>query len=194
MKTRLAVLALCAALPAWAQQPAPGLWETDWKTVVNGQDLGALMQRAMADAIKAMPAAQRAQAEQMMKEQANAFGGKDKDCLTPEEAARMADPQKMLAEMQKDAPHCRFEPVKVAGGNVSFKGRCNDPQGFSGDISGEFKLDGAKAWSGSWGGKGRLAGIEGVPGLAVPADGRVDYRASGSGRWLAASCGAVKPK
>lgn len=193
MKTTIPTLLLAAVLPAMAQ-PAPGLWETDWKMVINGQDLALLMKRAMEESLKGMPPAQRAQAEQMMKAQGTAFGGKEKDCVTPEEAARLADPKQMLAEMQKDAPHCRFEPVKTGGGSVSFKGRCDDPEGFTGDIAGEFKLDGAKAWTGGWGGKGRLNGFESVPGLTVAADGRVDYRASGSGRWLAASCGAVKPR
>ena len=33
-----------------------------------------------------------------------------------------------------------------------------------------------------------------MPGLNLAADGWVDDRMAGSGRWLATSCGAVKPR
>ncbi|GAB4039609.1 MAG: hypothetical protein Fur0014_09480 [Rubrivivax sp.] len=193
MRTTITALLLAAALPAWAQ-PAPGLWETDWKMRVNGQDLGALMKRAMDEALQGMPPAQRAQAEQMMKAQGAGFGGKSQDCVTPEASARMADPKQLLAEMQKDSPQCRYEPLKTSGGTIAFEGRCSDPEGFTGDITGEFRLDGAKAWTGQWGGQGRMPAAEGMPGLTLGADGRVEFRATGSGRWLAAACGAVKPR
>lgn len=193
MKTTITTLLLATAVPAWAQV-TPGLWETDWKTTVNGQDLGALMKRAMVDALQRMPADQRAQAEAMLKQQEAAFGGKAQECLTPEEAARLAKPEQVLADLQQGAPQCQFEAVKTHGGLVSFKGRCDDPDGFRGDIAGEFRLEGAKAWTSRWGGTGRVNGLEALPGLAPAADGRVDYRATGSGRWLAASCGTVKPR
>jgi len=196
-----AALALvCLASPAQAQKlspaPLPGLWETDWTLTVNGQDLGALMRQAMAQALQQMPAGQRAQAEQMMKAQGGSMapGGKQQECVSPADAAKATDPKQILAEMQEDAPQCRFEPVSVTGSTMRFKGRCNDPEGFSGDIAGEFTLNGDKAWSGRWGGQGKLAGAEDIPGFKPGAGGQVDYRMVGSGRWLAASCGAVKPR
>lgn len=186
--------------PARAQKlspaPLPGLWETDWKLTVNGQDLGALMRQAMAQALQQMPPAQRAQAEQMMKAQGGplALGGKQQECVSPAEAAKATDPKQVLAEMQEDAPQCRFEPVAVSGSTMRFKGRCDDPEGFSGDISGEFTLTSDKAWVGRWGGQGKMAGAEDIPGFKPGAGGQVDYRMAGGGRWLAADCGAVKPR
>jgi hypothetical protein len=195
------LLALSAGLASARAQtltpaPLPGLWETEWKMNVNGQDLGALMRQAMEQALKQMPAAQREQAEQMMKAQggAVAFGGKQQECLTPADAARAADPKRVLAEMQEDAPQCRFEPVAVSGSALRFKGRCNDADGFSGDVEGDFTLASDKAWTGRWGGQGRMAGVDEIPGFKPAAGGRVDFRMSGSGRWLAADCGAVKPR
>lgn len=197
--TRPALVACLTAaiLPVAAQTlptPEPGLWETEWRMSVNGQDLGALMRAAMATALRVMPAEQRAQAEQMMQSQAAVFGGKTPDCVTPAEAARVADPKLWLAEMQKDAPQCRYQPSKIGSSSVSFRGRCEDPDGFTGDITGEFTLVNARAWTGHWGGKGRMAGAEDLPGLKVGADGVVEFRASGGGRWQAAACGAVQPR
>lgn len=193
------MLILLAAVPATAQPlspaPDPGLWESEGKMSVNGQDLGALMQAAMAEMLKGMPADQRAMAEQMMKAQGGPLaGGKQQECLTPAAAARRTDAKQFLAELQKDAPECRYEAVKVSGATLSFKGRCNDPDGFSGDITGEVTMGSSRAWTGRWGGTGRMGGAEQIPGLKMPADGRAKFEWVGSGRWLSASCGAVKPE
>jgi hypothetical protein len=163
---------------------------------VNGQDLGALMRQGMEQALQQMPPAQRAQAEQMMKAQGGptTVGGKQQECLSPADAAKATDPKQVLADMQDDAPQCRFEPVSVSGSTMRFKGRCTDADGFSGDIAGEFTLTSDKAWSGRWGGQGKMAGADEFPGFSQGAGGQVDYRMSGSGRWLAGSCGAVKPR
>ena len=191
-----ALLASTAVAQTLNPAPAPGLWETQFKLTVNGQDLGAAMQNAMAAAMKDMPADQRAMAEQMMKAQGGAMmGGPQQECLTAETAKRRSDARTMLADLQKDAPTCRYEPVKISGGTVSFKGRCTDPDGFSGDIAGEMTMGSAKAWTGRWTGTGRMAGdMGGMPGLKVAADGRVQMAWNGSGRWLGASCGNVKPE
>jgi hypothetical protein len=196
----LASLTLLGLAAAQAQTlspaPLPGLWETDWKMTVNGQDMGAMMRQAMEQALKQMPAAQRAQAEQMMKAQGGpmALGGKQQQCLSAAEAAKAADPKQVLAQLQQDAPQCRFEPVAVAGSTMRFKGRCDDADGFTGDVTGEFTLVSDKSWTGRWGGQGKMDGAEEMPGFKPGAGGQVDYRMSGGGRWLAAACGAVKPR
>lgn len=196
----LLLLVTAGLVPAHAQTlspaPLPGLWETDWKMSVNGQDLGALMRQAMEQALKQMPAAQRAQAEQMMKAQGGpmALGGRQQQCLSAADAAKAIDPKQVLADMQKQAPQCRFEPVSVASSTLRFKGRCDDADGFTGDIAGEFTLTSDKAWTGRWGGQGKMAGAEDMPGFKPGAGGQVDFSMNGGGRWLAAACGAVKPR
>lgn len=197
-----AVLALltAAALPAAAQTlspaPAPGLWSTEHQMTINGKDMAAAMKSAMAAALKDMPPEHRAMAEQMMAARGMpGAGGPRQDCLTPAEAARRSDARTMLDDVQRDSPSCRYEPVQVSGAKVSFKGRCADPQGFTGDIAGELTMDGAKAWSGRWTGKGRMAGdMSQMPGLGVGPDGKVEFGWTGRGRWVAASCGAVPPR
>ncbi|MCP5286715.1 MAG: DUF3617 domain-containing protein [Burkholderiaceae bacterium] len=190
------LLASSAAAQILNPAPAPGLWETQFKLSVNGQDMAAAMKNAMAAALKDVPSEQRAMAEQMMKAQGGAMmGGPQQECLSAETAKRRSDVRTMLADLQEDAPHCRYEPVKISGGTVSFKGRCNDPEGFSGDITGEMTMSSAKAWTGRWTGTGRMAGdMGGMPGLQVGPDGRVQMGWNGSGRWLAAACGNVKPE
>ncbi len=193
--TLLALLLAPAAAQTLSPAPEPGLWETQSGMSVNGQDMAAAMKNAMAAALKDLPPDQRAMAEQMMKAQGNAFGGTRRECLTAAEAARRVDARTILADLQKDSPQCRYEPVRVSGGTVSFKGRCSDPQGFTGDVTGELAMTSARAWTGRWAGNGRMAGDMGdMPGLKIGADGRVQMAWTGSGRWVAASCGGVKPQ
>ena len=199
--TLAALLALLAPAQAQAQAlspaPLPGLWDVEWMMLVNGQDIGAATRQAMDEMLRSMPPAQRAQAEAMMKAQggAPAFGGKQQECLTPAEVARMTDPRRLLADMQADSPECRFEPLKVSGASLSFKGRCTAADdGFTGDVTGEFTMASAKSWIGRWGGDGRLAGAGEMPGLTLPADGKVNFQAQGSGRWISSDCGSVRPE
>lgn len=174
--------------------PTPGLWEAGWRTTVNGQDLGRALRTMIAGQMAQMPADQRAMTEMMVKDLTGGplMGGIRQECLTPEAAARVVDPAAWLQDVLRDAPGCRFEPVRADGATLAFKGRCADPDGFTGDVTGTLTLDGPRAWTAGWSGRGRMIGLDDLPGMKPGADGRVDYRVSGSGRWKAAACGAVK--
>lgn len=199
MTRLLAPLMLTVALGAAQAQtlspaPTPGLWENENRMTLNGQDIGAMMRKAQEDMLKSMPPEQRAQMAAMMKSQGNPFGGKKLACMTPEEVARGADVKSMLADMQKGAGNCQFEPVQVGGSTVSFKGRCQDPEGFTGDIAGEMKIESSKAVNFRFEGKGRMPAMARMPGMAgAGADGLVTMLMQGQSRWVAASCGNVKP-
>lgn len=188
------VASLAPATPACAQAlnptPAAGLWQTESKLSINGQDMATLMRQAMQEALKAMPASERAAAEEMMKSQLAAFGGTQKECVSAEEAARRTTARAVLDDLQQDAPHCRFEPVQVSGGSLRFKGRCADSEGFTGDVSGDMTMASPKAWTARWTGNGTMAQADEMPGLKIGADGRVQMAWSGSGRWVAAQCPA----
>ena len=181
-------LAALVWLPAGAQaqiQPLPelGLWETRAQMLVNGRDLLADMRRQQAEMLKQMPPAQRAQMEAMMQSQGGGLAEVDRDCVTAEDRNAWRDPAARLREMERDAPHCRFELVKAAGSTLTLKGRCSDPEGYTGDLSGTFTMDSARAWRSSIVGKGRMQGVPTA----------VDYRVESSGRWVAAQCPAAAP-
>ncbi len=189
-----------AALSVSAQTlgpaPTPGLWESETKLLLNGKDLGQAMRKMREDLLKSMPPEQRKQMAAMMGGDMGGMGGTHQECVTPEEVAKAIDPKRALADMQKEQPNCRFEPVKAGGSTLSFKGRCADPQGFTGDIQGEFQLVSSKSWSWRYSGKGRMPGggaDMGMLGIKPGADGLIEMLATGTGRWVAASCGNVKP-
>jgi hypothetical protein len=189
------VAALASApLSASAQlSPAPelGLWETKSQLLIDGRDLMADMRNAQAEMMSKMPPAQRAQMEAALKANGGGSGGGvERDCVTAKDLADWTNPTARLREMEEDAPTCKFQPVSSSGATLQFKGRCNDPQGFSGDVAGSFTMNGPRAWTTVYTGKGKMADAA-VMGQKA-AGGAVDMRVESSGRWLAASCGAVK--
>lgn len=191
----LAALAASGAVQAQTLSPAPlpGLWESETSIRVNGQDVMAAMRAAQQEMLKSMPPAQRAQVEAMMKAQGGALGSRQSYCLTPQEAAKSTDARELLAQMYDDAPQCRFEPVKVSGSTLSFRGRCEDPDGFTGDVGGTVTIESPKSVVFRYEGKGRMSGVEDMPGMAGAGEGPVLMVAQGRSRWVAASCGDVKP-
>lgn len=178
-----------APLSAFAQlSPAPelGLWETKSQMLINGRDPMADMRKAQAEMMKNMPPEQRAQMEAALKTQ----GAAERDCVTAKDLADWTNPAARLREMEEDMPNCKLQPLASSGATLQFKGRCNDPQGFSGDITGSFTMNGPRAWSSVYTGKGKMADAELMGQKAR--GGAIEMRTESSGRWLAASCGAVK--
>lgn len=186
-------LTTCAAA-AQSLSPAPlaGLWESSTKIRINGQDMLAQMRQMQQEMLKNLPPAQRAQVEAMMGGRGGMPGqGPRRQCITREEIARSTNPRTALEDLQRDAPECRFEPVQAAGSTMTFRGRCNDPDGFTGDVAGRWTIESDKAVRFTYEGQGRMKGAEAMPGMA--AGGPVTMQVEGTSRWLAADCGNVKP-
>jgi hypothetical protein len=193
-----AVLALALAAGSGQAQrlsppPEPGLWETEMSMRIDGQDIMAAMRAQQEQMLQSMPPAQRAQMAAMMQAQGGMLGGTQRHCLTAAEAAKAGDAGTLLAQLQEDAPECRFEPVQAGGATLRFKGRCEDPDGFTGDVTGEMIIESAKALTWRYEGRGRLRGVEQMPGMAGAGRGPVQMTMQGRNRWVAAACGDVKP-
>ncbi|UGQ47842.1 DUF3617 domain-containing protein [Massilia endophytica] len=173
------VLALCAsallaALPASAQSLKPGLWEMKTKIAsANPETMQALAmaQKEMAN----MPPEQRKMMEQMMAKNgmslnlADGGGVAMKFCLTKE----MAEKQELPSGQEGD---CKTTRTPVPGGlNIAFK--CSKPPSSG---SGQIIFNGNTGYS-------MRMNVEG--------GGKAEnMTVEGSGRWLAADCGAVKAK
>lgn len=189
-------LGAAAAAPAQTLTPAlePGLWETDPTVLVNGKDILATMRLMQEQLMAVVPAAQRQQMEAMMAKQGiKIAGGKVQQCLSKADTERATRPEQAMAEMRRNAPNCQFESPQVEGSRLTFQGRCDDPKGYTGDITGEFIIDSPKAWHGRFGGQGKMAQMGRIPGVQTASDGTVMMQMESRSRWLAADCGSVKP-
>jgi hypothetical protein len=193
---KLSVLAmLAAALPAAAQiRPAPelGLWESQGQLLVNGRDVMADMRDARAKMLERMPPERRAQAEAMMKAQGAGMSGTRQECLVAKDLEKWSRPEARLRDAERDARHCTFEPVSTSGSTLKFKGKCADPEGFTGDVAGTFTMQSSKAWNFVYTGQGQMArrARPGREATVAPVEMRVESNA----RWVSSDCGAVKPR
>jgi hypothetical protein len=172
----VSVFAGGASAQSLSPLPEVGLWEERTQLLVNGKDLMAQMRQAQEAMLKNMPANQRAAMEAELKKSAS---DTQRECLTKEDAADWKDPRKALANMERES-QCKFDLVNVSGSTLQFKGRCKDPDGFTGDVAGNLTMAGPRAYTWTYTGKGRMAGAEG--------GGPVEMKATSSARWVAARC------
>jgi Protein of unknown function (DUF3617) len=174
----LAALATLCALPASAQKLAPGLWEHSVTMKTDSGRMEAGMAR-MQQQLAAMPPEKRKQVEAMMAGQGmGAMGGGAgqpmvvKVCLTPEQAAG--------DEMPQSDGQCKQLSQERSGKTLRFKFACSGERAATGE--GEYTLDSDKAHH------GRTV-------ISTTAQGKPERMdMTHTARWLAADCGAVKPR
>lgn len=166
------VLGGTLALPSFAQNMKPGLWEITNKVDGNNGQLGA----AMADMQKqmaSMPPDQRKAMEQMMAKHGVQVGSngamRAKMCLTPE----MARKNELMIQQEGDCTHNRSPAV---GGKMKFSFACKNPR-----TSGE----GEVAFSGDTSYQMKMRMVSGPKNESMTMD--------AAGKWLGADCGNIKP-
>jgi len=177
----LGVAAMLASAPAHAQKLAPGLWEHSMTMKSSDPRMTEGMAR-MQKELAAMPPEQRKQMEAMMAAQgmnlglAAGAGGPAivaKVCLTPEQAAR----DEMPPPSEGD---CKQTSMQRSGNTLRMKFACTGKRQATGE--GEYTLESPKAHHG----RTVIDAQEG----GKP----VRMEMNHTGRWLAADCGAVKPR
>lgn len=167
----LGLLATTTAVLA-QQRLQPGLWEQSM-TTQNEKVNQAMAQ--MQQQLASMPPDKRKQMEAMMAQRGMAMGAPGQAmtvqvCITPEQAAR--------DEMPAREGKCKQTRSERSGNTLRFAFTCED--GGSGE--GEYTLQSPKAHT------GRMT-------INAMRNGKTErMEMQHSGRWLAADCGAVKPR
>ena len=171
---RRLLLSALGALPlvAGAEGMKAGLWEMSQKPLLDPAQQAQLDQARQA--LANMPAAQRQQMEQMMRQrgvQMNFGAGGDgtitfKTCISKEQAERQQPPV-------DETGRCKHEGSRSGNtGRSHFV--CNDPPA---EGNGEFTFDGPGHYTSK---------------LTLQTQGRT-MTVTGEGRWLGADCGGLKP-
>ena len=172
----IAFVIAAAALPAAAQALKPGLWE-----VTNKMQGGSgQMQSAMSEMQKqlsSMPPEQRKMLEEQMArsgvkmgKSGPAGGMSVRICMTPEMAARN--------EVPAQQGDCKTTSQSRTGNTMKMAYTCTNPPS-SGE--GQFTFNGSEAYT------SRMT-------VSTQVEGKPEkITMEGSGRWLAADCGNVKP-
>jgi len=168
-----AFAALC--LPAAAQQLKPGLWEVTNKMGGNPQMEQAMAQ--MQQQMASMPPAQRKQMEEAMARQGVQMGGAGaggvsaRICMTKE----MVDQGPVPMQQHGD---CKVTTQQRTGNTYKMAYSCANPPS-SGE--GEYTFMGPEAY------KGKMTVVSSPRGKPET------MTMEGSGKWLGADCGAIKP-
>ncbi|HEU0201955.1 MAG TPA: DUF3617 domain-containing protein [Burkholderiaceae bacterium] len=164
--------------------PAPGWWESRTVLNVSGIDIVQMQTQILA----ALPPDQREQAIAQMKAAgvSTQEPGVARYCVSPAQAEKARDPAAAIGEVNRSVRQCRFEPTTVGATEVQFRGRCDDPRTFTGNVAGRFTMTEPKSWTIDFHGRGTLAGI--TLGAPLPAQGRT------VARWVAADCAAQATK
>lgn len=174
-------------------QPEPGLWRSEARTLINGQDLVAQMRAAQQQALEGLPAEQRAQMQSMLESQGDP--GVQTECITADQAAKMADPQAILAEAREQMQNCDIEIDQASDSTLSFTGRCEGNEGFTGDMQGELTMVSSREMRSRFTGNGvyEMDIADMPPGQPGMDGGPVEIQHSETTRWVAEECGAVPP-
>lgn len=162
-----------ACFGAQAQSQAAGLWEQVVTMSSPGGQIEAMM-AGMQQQLAAMPPEQRRQVEQMLAKNnvtAGAGGITHRMCITPEQAARPAEP--------KLGDGCTQQVTQRSANRLKMTFQCTRPQPYSGEFDVVFSGD--KAYTGSSVVTGQVAGMS------------QQLKATVVGKWLGAACGDVKP-
>ena len=175
LSTAIAAAALAAAaLPAAAQTLKPGLWEMRQKMQGNGEMDKAMVQ--MQQQMASMSPEQRKQTEAMMAsrgvQMGSAAGGgmSVKVCMTKEMAERN--------EVPAAQGNCRTTSQKRTGNTLAVAFSCTDPTS-SGDST--ITFHGPESYTSK-------------TNVTAQKNGKAEkFTMDGTGKWLAADCGGVKP-
>jgi hypothetical protein len=166
------VLAAASALPAVAQTMKPGLWQVDTTLQsANGQ-----IEQAMALAQKQMEGMapeQRKRLNEMMAKNGVSLSGNGvsaKVCITKEMAARNDAPIQTQGS-------CTTQHSAIVSGRMQVSYQCTQPPSHG---EGEITFTDDKSYRMNM----RATGPQGAAQMVT---------INGTGRWLGASCGAVKP-
>jgi len=168
-------LLLLGATGAFAQSTKPGLWEIQTRVGGNPQIDQAMAQ--MQQQMASMPPAQRKMMEDMMAQQGvNIGAGKDggmavKVCITPEMAAR----QELPTQTEGD---CKTQLGARTGNTMKVSFICTNPPS-SGEGTYTFRGD---------------TGYDMAMRVKTVDEGKpMNATMDGTGRWLSADCGKVRP-
>jgi hypothetical protein len=169
------LLLLLSAASAFAQSTKPGLWEIQTRVGGNPQMDQAMAQ--MQQQMASMPPAQRKMMEDMLAQQgvnlgmSKGGGMSVKVCITPEMAAR----QELPTQTEGD---CKIQLGARTGNTMKMSFTCTNPPS-SGEGTYTFRGD---------------TGYDMAMRVKTTHEGKpMNVTMDGTGRWLSADCGKVRP-
>ncbi|MEL0169731.1 MAG: DUF3617 family protein [Pseudomonadaceae bacterium] len=190
---RLVLLSSLALIPSLlsaqtlSTTPKPGLWVSESSTLINGVDMQARMREMRENMLNSLPPEQRAMAEEMLGTDGQVG---ERQCITADTAKTMTDPQAMLRDAEENMPNCDLKVTQSGDDALQFTGHCNDPESFTGDLSGSIEIISSTEMRSSFNGQGTYALPAGLLSQGADAsNGDVTLTHQQVSRWQSADCG-----
>lgn len=188
-----------AAISVHAQrispQPEPGLWRSEAKTLINGQDLQAGIRAAQEEMLNNLPAEQRDMMRKMLG--ADDSVGVEMECITAQEAADLTNPDALIERANQDMQNCTMEIEPSGESTLRIRGNCVGGEGFTGDMQGELTMISRHEMHTRFTGKGMadIGSAEDVPESmrGMVSDQPVDIEHSEVSTWVSEDCGDLAP-
>lgn len=175
-------------------QPEAGLWRSEAKTLINGQDLQAAVRKAQQDMFKDLPEDQRAMLNAALGDSQEI--GVELECITTEEARNLTNPQSLIESARRDMPECTLEVEEASESSLRVTGNCAGSDGFNGDMHGELTMLSSREMRTRFTGQGvmQLQPEQTPEHLENVASGEpVNIEHSEKSTWVSADCGDVQP-
>lgn len=178
-----------------APEPEPGLWRRESVTLINGQDLQLAIRNAQQQMLQTLPPEQR----QMMASMMNPGGdpGVEMECISPQMARDLTDPQALLERVRDDMPECSMAINRASGSTLAIAGSCAGNQGYSGEMQGELTLVSSREMRSTFSGNGRMQMDAGqVPPALQGMTGNqpVTIEHTEVSTWLSEDCADLEPR
>lgn len=177
-------------------QPDAGLWRREATTLINGQDINLAIRNAQEQMLQSLPAEQREMMEQMM----NPGGepGVEMECISPQMAADMTDPEALMERASNDMPDCSMAINKVSGSTLAIAGSCAGNEGYAGEMQGELTIVSPREMRSTFSGTGTMQMAD--AGVAPPAlegmtgNQPVTIEHNEVSTWLSDDCADLEPR
>jgi hypothetical protein len=144
-----------------------GLWMSNLRVVLNGQDSVDLITKYQAQLASTLPASLKAQTVSALN--ATKTRATATVCITPQNISTVSTPAKIFETFAKMNPKCAL--VKGAGTALTqaFTGRCDDPASYTGNVSGTITVrENMRSWVSETLGFGQVPDVA-VAALKLPA-------------------------
>lgn len=175
-------------------QPEAGLWRSEAKTLINGEDLQAAMRVAQQEMLKNLPQEQRAMLSEALGDMQDM--GVNMECISEQQARDLTNPERLIESARRDMPECTLQAEEASESSLRVTGNCAGSEGFNGDMHGELTMVSSREMRTRFTGQGIMQlDAEQVPeSMQNMATGKpVNIEHNETSTWVSADCGDLQP-
>ncbi|SDS79047.1 Protein of unknown function [Halopseudomonas litoralis] len=182
----LVPLTLSAHAYELSPKPEAGLWRSETRILINGEDPMPTIRQSQQQLLEQLPADQRDALEGVA---AQRNPGIRMECITPQQASSMVHIDEMRRKIQRNVPECELTVSSAERSRLRVSGDCRGENGFEGDMQGELEIISSQEIRSSFLGHGHFQVVHEGGGSGQPSN----IQQLEISRWTSPDCGAITP-